>query len=228
MFLYAVHLNFLFCLAGFFLTGNVFGQSTASLPAEMYEQALKGSQQLFNGTEYFKYKSYSGEHPYFLSDQYIVGSLSYDGVYYPAVPLYYDIGLDRLVTPYYFDGTWMSFVGELVKEFNLKGHSFRYFRAIKGDLPGFGFYEVLYDGQSTLIARHRKSYSEQIDGMEVIRAFKTSVEYYLLIDDRSFRINENEKIPAAIKDKKAEVRNFLRKNPKANLPDIIRFYDSVK
>jgi hypothetical protein len=228
VFICKVHLNLIFFLPGIFFAGISFGQQQASLPVQMYEQALKGSQQLFNGTEYFKYKSYSGEHPYYLSDQYIVGTLNYDGVSYPAVPLYYDIHKDQLITPYYFDGSWMAFVGELVQNFKLKDHSFSYFRAMKGDLPGSGFYEVLYSGKSKLIARHRKIYSEQIDGMEVIRAFKQSVEYYLLKGDRSFRLNENEKIPQALKDQKNELRNFLRKNPKATLSDLVRHYDSIQ
>jgi hypothetical protein len=228
VFICNVQLKLIFCLPGIFFAGHLFGQQQASLPIQMYEQALKGSQQLFNGTEYFKYKSYSGEHPYFLSDQYIVGSLDYDGVFYPAVPLYYDIHKDQLITPYYFDGSWMAFVGELVQNFKLKDHSFSYFRAMKGDLPGAGFYEVLYSGKTILIVRHRKIYSEQIEGMEVIRAFKQTIEYYLLKNDRSFRLNENEKIPQVLKDQKTELRNFLRKNPKATLSDIVRQYDLIK
>ncbi|MFZ9982124.1 MAG: hypothetical protein ACO3FI_08845 [Cyclobacteriaceae bacterium] len=205
-----------------------FGQDQVSLPVKMYEQALKGSQQLFNGTEYFKYKSYAGEHPYFLSDQYIVGALNYDGVFYPAVPLYYDIYKDQLVTPYYFDGSWMAFVGQLVQNFRLMDHFFSYFKETKGDLPGAGFYEVLYSGKIKLIARHRKFLSEKIDGIEVIRDFKQSVEYYLLKNDQSFRLNEREKVPQALKDQKTELRNFLRKNPTATLSDLVRHYDLMK
>lgn len=198
------------------------------LPEKLYKRSLAGSQQLFNGTEYKKHRSHSGEHPFFLSDQYIVGRLKYDGVDYEAVPLYFDIAKDVLVTPYYFDGTWMAFVSELVSEFEVKSRVFRYVRENINGLPGPGFYEILFTGSNNLWLRHNKVYEERIDGMEITHQFKYNYEYYLVRGNEAFRLNENEKLPLVLKDKRAELRVFLRKNPYAGLIDVVRFYDGLK
>lgn len=200
-----------------------------SSPQKLYDKALAGSQQLFNGTEYIKYRSYAGEHPFFLTEQYIVGSLKYDGVIYPAVPLYFDIAKNLLITPYYFDGTWMSFISELVEEFEIQTYHFRYLGdQIKG-IPEPGFYELLYSGKTiSLWMRHAKVYEESIEGMEVLRQFKYLKTYYLMRGNEAARLNENEKFPEIFKDKKPELRVFSRKNPKATLIDMVRFYDSLK
>lgn len=197
-------------------------------PERLYQRALAGSQQLFNGTEYKKYKSFSGEHPFFETDQYIVGRLRYDGVDYEAVPLYFDIAKDVLVTPYYFDGTWMAFISELVTEFEVKSRRFRYIKEIINGLPGPGFYEILYSGTNSLISRHSKKYEETIDGMEVIHQFRYSHEFFLLRNGEAFKLNENEKLPLVLKDKKSELRTFIRKNPNVGLTDLIRYYDQLK
>lgn len=207
--------------------GPLFAQDSTSGPVALYEKKLAGSQQLFNGTEYKMHRSRSGEHPFFLSDKYIVGSLNYDGVRYEAVPMYFDIAKDQLVTPYYYDGTWMAFISQLVTEFELQGHRLRYFREGFDGLSAPGFLEVLYEGKLKLYVKHSKTYQEQIDGTQIIFQFKVAGDYYLVREGRAQRWNEGERIPSLLKDKQSELRAFLRKNPRAEMVDLVRYCDSL-
>ena len=222
-----MHFFSLLVIVGYLSLSPLVAQEIVSGPVTLYEKKLAGSQQLYNGTEYKMHRSRNGEHPFFLSDKYIVGTLNYDGVRYPSVPMYFDIAKGQLVTPYYYDGTWMVFISELITGFELQGHQFQYVRETIENLSTPGFFEVLYDGKLKLYLRHAKVFQEIIEGSDIYAEFRESREYFLIHGGKAVRWSEGERIPALLKDKQAELRAYLRKNPKAGKLDIIRYAESI-
>ena len=227
LFLCPVHFFSFLAIVGFLSFCPLMAQESTDGPVALYDKKLAGSQQLYNGTEYKMHRSRNGEHPFFLSDKYIVGTLNYDGVRYPSVPMYFDIAKGQLVTPYYYDGTWMVFINELISGFELQGHQFHYVRDSIENLSTPGFFEVLYDGKLKLYLRHTKAFQEIIEGTEIHAAFRESQEYFLVRGGRAIRWSEGERIPSLLKDNQADLRVFLRKNPKAGKVDLIRFAESL-
>ena len=194
----------------------------------IFASAASGSQQLFNGPEVILYSPIANEHPYFRTEDLIFGKLKYDGFWHEDVALHFDLERQRLITPYYYEGTPMQLVSAFVDAFELEGHRF-----INVRQPGYrgleqpGFYELIYEGPSAIYARHRKIFHEKYRDTEVIREFESITDYYLVRGGNQRKFNAVRELQEVFIDRKQEVRAFIRKNRNAGPAEVASYYDNL-
>lgn len=133
-----------------------------SYATQLYNQAFGRNSHLLNGTEYV---AYSGEgywgHPFLVADAPQVGSLYYDGFFYPRIELLYDIKLDQVIVQPPGASAPIALTSARVKQFALYGRTFVYVAAGAGSPAGAGFYDLLQDGKVRLLAKRRKTLLEE-------------------------------------------------------------------
>src|SRR6185295_5021920 len=68
---------------------------------KVYQEFIQGNAHLYNGTEPRTYESANEEHPYFISDDWVVRSIVYDNELNENVPVMYDIWNDKVVIDHF-------------------------------------------------------------------------------------------------------------------------------
>jgi hypothetical protein len=131
--------------------------STVSMAARQaiarHEQVHSSPEHLYNGPEYISYDRRLTGHPFFPTDTMLDGRVTYEGTEY-AVPLLYDIVKD-VVAVNHTSGYRVGLHPERVQQFQVKNRQFIRLDSSKQAMPT-GFYELLYNGPTQLIARRTK------------------------------------------------------------------------
>jgi hypothetical protein len=148
-------------------------------------------------------------HPYFNENKWISGSLVYDGRIYKAGNLKYDIEKDKLIYLMYTQDFAMNTIAldeNFITEFCLLDITFKYFtnRVIEGIKDGY--YEVVFDGKLKFLVRIKKS--EPFGD----KPYNVSAEMFLVKEGQIIRIKSLGKLINQLKDKKKEVKRFVKDN----------------
>jgi hypothetical protein len=178
-----------------------------------YQLATEGTHHLYNGSEYIAYEPLNDEHPYFLTEEWILASIKYDGEWFHNIPLLYDIHREKLVTSYYYKGNKMELNNYMIEEFVIDNRRFLNFKeSTDSTTKRKGFYESLYDGKSSVIARREKKFSQTIDVTEVSRKFIESSSFFILTKGKFNKISSQSDLLKALTSYKKELKIFIRKN----------------
>lgn len=148
-------------------------------------------------------------HPYFNENKWISGSLVYDGRIYKAENLKYDIENDKLIYLMYTQDFVMNTIAldeNFIPEFCLLDITFKYYtNKYVGGIKE-GYYEVVFDGKLKFLVRLKKS--EPLGD----NPYNVSAEMFLLKDGQMIHIKSLAKLINQLKDKKKEVKRFVRDN----------------
>jgi hypothetical protein len=148
-------------------------------------------------------------HPYFNENKWISGSLVYDGRIYKAANLKYDIEKDKLIYLMYTQDFVMNTIAldeNFIPEFCLLDITFKYYTNKYVGAIKPGYYEVVFDGKLKFLVHLKKS--EPLGD----KPYSVSAEMFLLKDNQMIRIKSLEKLINQLKDKKQDVKNFVRDN----------------
>src|SRR5687768_6744309 len=78
---------------------TTFLQEAVLNAVKQYEASLAEQSILYNGSEYAEPSRTENEyHPFFKSDDWLIGSVDYDGEQFTDIPLLYDLTGDKLIT----------------------------------------------------------------------------------------------------------------------------------
>lgn len=200
----------------------------------IYERALEGTQHLYNGSEYIAYQPLDEEHPYFLTDEWTTGSLKYDGEWFYEVPLLFDIDRELLIASYYYKGIKMHLNNNRIDEFTIAGHRFINAKTrLDSTRSGIGFFELMYDGKTSVLVKRIKKLNNRIDGLEESREFLESNPVYLVAQGQLVKINTRHDILKALIQNKKELKTFIRKNGlfvnnrESSTVQIAQYFDSL-
>jgi hypothetical protein len=191
---------------------------------------------LYSGSEYLEPTRTNEQHPFYLDSDWIDGAVHYNGDWYRNVSLLYDITSDKLVTEYYFNGNPMLLVKEKLDQFSLGQRYFKKFfkEDFKNSLPATGFYEVLYNGQTMLIARREKKMQDRIEGMKVQIDFEEKYRYFILRNGEFLPIRSKKSMYKLLEDKKQELKQRVREeklnfklNREQSFSRMAALYDSL-
>jgi hypothetical protein len=177
------------------------------LSTTLYEKQLKGESQLFNGGDYSRYIPLREEHPYFLSNDWLEGSLVYDQQRYDNLWLQYDLTTDQLLIENYHYSNTIQLVKEQVQAFALGNRNF--IQLQHPSIP-FGYYELLYDGKTRAIARHTKNFQKEIQSGQLYHKFLEKTVYYLFINERYVTVTSKGSVLRLFGDRKQEVNRAFR------------------
>ena len=212
---------------------TLFLNSSITNSIKLYNQTIKGQTALYNGTEYKEPSQTNDEHPFFESEDWVFGNVTYEGKYYEHVPLLYDIVTDRLVTENYYNAEEVSLVIEKINKFTFGDHIF--IKENHKSLPKSGFYELLYDGVSKAIARRQKVTREAISSQKLEIHFDTRNRFYVFKNNIFFPVKGKNSLLKLFEDEKQTLRQFIKKNnvrfkpdPAKGIAQLAAQYDKLK
>lgn len=216
-------LAFFICLIGVCPAG--YGQTADTTANPPYWQALQSvkvlydsvtqySQHLYNGSRYFVYDSREVEHQFFASEDWLNGSVNYDGQLYRNVSIKYDIVKDLLIIRHYAGEGHISLQNDRVANFTIPDHVFYRLESGKEINPEMrtGFYDLLYEGKSRVIVRRHKIRQERIENIKVIAQFPERDFFYILKGDIFYPVYSKKSAFGLFKGQKKNLKKHLRKN----------------
>jgi hypothetical protein len=193
-------------------------------------------QVLLNGRIWRNQYSKAIGDPYFLTDTYIKGSVTFNGQKFSNLDLKYDIKNDELLLQ--IDSHPTIYINkEMVDSFSL-AFNYRTYNIFNfgTDTSGVlrGYVNVLYDGPSSLYVKYIKKLQPlAVDGR--FDLFFQETQIYLRKGNEIFAVTGKRKFLELLEDKNKELRSFMksrklkimRKDPDTFIP-VLRFYDSIK
>jgi len=203
-------------------------QESASFQAAVnyYHQFLSPETGLYDGSEY-TYNTYypiqinEGD-PFFLSKEFYTGAVFYNNVLYEKVPLLYDIIKNELLI---HDPSGIYIIrlnNERVGWFTIWGHTFiqLIFDSANNSQMRTGFYDLLYNGKTSLYRKDSKTLNENTASAQGINRYVVeSNEYFIKKENQFYKITNKKSLMVVLKNKKKEIGQFIKKN-KLNLRKI--------
>jgi hypothetical protein len=204
---------------------------------QRYHRAIGSQAKIYNGSRYPESNASVEEHPFFLSDDWFIGDAFYDGELFSNVPLMYDIVTSNLVTEHLSSGHPIQLITAKLKRFSLAGHNFEKIEneSVGGSLPKTDFYDIVYSGQSKVIALHQKIVRERIESGDVVTYFPEKTRHFLFKNGIFFHVKSKTSALKVLKEEKQPLKKFLKSNKiifsldrEASLIGMAQFYDSLK
>jgi hypothetical protein len=189
--------------------------SAVSNAKTYYIQRIGGESPLFNGVQYkeLNIHNYDEGHPYFLSDDWIDGSINYDGGLYENIPMQYDLINDKIIIDHPISHFKLELISEKVNSFLLDGHRVvkLYADSTKTSIKS-GFYESLYDGKIKAYVKHKKEKREVFESNVIKSFFDVKDQYYIWMNDIYYPVKSKSSILKIFNNKKTLLRKYLNKN----------------
>lgn len=214
-------------------------QNAFNNAVELYITTIGDQSPLYNGPEYFFYDPTIKGNAYFMDvNSFTAGSVYYDGAYYTAVPMLYDLYDDQVAVVLYNHYSKFSLVKSKLKSFDFLNH---HFVNIEADTAGSGssikpgFYDELYSGKTTVLVKRSKSIqtsSSGISGPE--KYFTPSVDYYIRKNSTYYKVSSQASLLNVFKDKKNELQQYVktnqikfRRDPEQAMIKVATYYDRL-
>jgi|GEM_PF-1336527 len=211
------------CLAQATLPDTAFITDAVKNTIRVYENYLEGQQLFYSGSLYSEPARTNQTHAFFLNNEWMPESITFDGQLFRNVPVMYDITSDELITES-VTGNPQILPRDRISNFSLMG---RYFEKIRNSdyessLPRSGFFEVLYDGKTKVICLRQKFVQEKMEHNKIERDFYEKSKYFVLINGKFFQIKSKRSLLQLLEDRKTELRAFVKKNKNAfkNYPEV--------
>jgi hypothetical protein len=200
----------------------------------LYHAGVGQSSGLYNGSQFTGYRSVfeNDKHPFFSSSKPQTGSVFYDHLLYPDVPLLFDEVKQVLV--FQSSTTAIQLVNEKIQHFSIGSHHFIH---LGNPDTEKGFYEVLHDGNSQILKKESKSIMEDISSVaDGIKYFiKTKTSYYIGIDGKITEISREKSLFPFLQPNKQKWQQLVkkdglnfRKKPEGYLVAAGKFIDNLK
>jgi hypothetical protein len=201
---------------------------------KFYSKSIQGQASLYNGSQYKEpNRSDNDQHPFFGSDDWVFGTVNYDGEFYDNVPLLYDITADKVVTENYYNADQIALVNEKLNAFTIGKHTFA--KISHKTLPRSGFYQVLYDGESQVVVRRQKVIREKIVSQTIEIEFDPRYRYFLYKNGAYFQVRTKASVLRVLNDEKTALRQFISRqkirfkhSPETALQLVAAHYDTLK
>jgi len=181
---------------------------------DLYYRSIGDNNHLYNGSEYVSPVYRQDLSPYFKTVGMTNGYLMYDGTRYEDVPLLYDLMQQRVVTYRRDQHFRITLAPEKVAYFSILGHLFVRIEADSGHGSGIdaGYYDWLYDGRVRAYALRTKKLVENIVDNQPVTKMIEEEHYFIWKEGNYYSIYNKQSLLSAFKDKKKEIRKYLRKN----------------
>lgn len=205
-----------------------------------YQQFMSTAAPLYSGPQYVEYdQRIDRGQPFFLSAAFHTGSIRYEQILYENIPFKYDMVQSRLVLTDASGTFKLSPLNEKIDQFTLSGHLF--IRLDKNPntptLPISGFYELLYSNHRfSLLKKESRLIEEDLRNWAggALRYINTNLAYFIKQGDTYTPVGTKNKLLEFGKDRKNELKEFIRKNksdftrePDNTLISILTYYQSL-
>lgn len=204
---------------------------------ELYRKALGPQSPIYNGSRYAAPKQTFEQHPYFFSEDWLTGTVRYDGESFSEVPLMFDLLSDAVITEHLPSGHSIQLVPGKLEKFSIAGHSFEKIinDSVSNSLPRTGFYDVLYAGNTKVIASRQKFLREKIEVRVITVTYEERNRYFMFKDGIFFPVRSKGSVLKLLDNRRQELKRFLKRekiifsdNRELALKRLAEHYDNVK
>lgn len=201
-----------------------------------YMRELDAAAAIYTGNAYIPDRRLSEGHVFFVENGWNKGSVVYGGVYYEDIPVLYDLVKDEIVILYHDGKSKITLHPENVDRFSLLGHSFIRLPhvPIKGRDMAAGFYDLLYDGEAKVLVKRTKLIKEDISSGTFRRFTEQDNRLYIKKGNVFYNVKSKGSVLRVFKDKKRELRKFLKNNKvqfhkdrERAAVEMARYYDTL-
>lgn len=200
-----------------------------------YNASVDHQARLYNGIEHYGYYIRIKGFAYFNEPVVQKGSIEYDGLVYNNISMWYDLVKDQVIILHFNNFTRVGLVSEKVKEFTVLNHHFirLQFDSTSQTPLTTGFYDELYKGSSTVLAKRVKVINEIVKD-EIEREFMQHNLYCIQKDSTYYIVKNYKGLLSVFKYRAKEIKQYLRKNkiryrkePENALVKAAAYYDSL-
>jgi len=217
---------------------STFVERSRTNAISFYSNSVRDQSLLFNGVEYKPIPEPYEGHPFFESEYIEEGSISYNGELYQNVPMQYDLVRDEVVIEHYDQKGYVGLVKphqKKITSFVLLNHTFVHLGSqLTGEDIRDGFYDLLYDGNVKILAKRKKTISEDLSQQVLKVSFNEKSNYYLFKDNIYHAVKSKGSILKVLKDKRKELNQFANKhkadfnlNREYGLVKLAEYYDQI-
>jgi hypothetical protein len=216
------------------ISDSAFYQQVLQTAVQRYRDAAGSNLLLYKGAEYTSFYPNTTGTPFFGTDSLQSGTVSYDGIVYPNLPLKYDLVNNDLLlqAP---QNLLIKLAPEKVDSFHIGNHVFVRLQndSSTQHVPA-GFHERLYDGSITAWQKQRK---QPVRGFlaEDPEHFVQYDTYYIEQEGRFYTIADEKDLLRLFGTQRNAVKKYLRKErlrfkkePRLTIATAAAYYDSLK
>lgn len=210
--------------------------SSISRTITLYREAIKDDSFLDEGREYVGINRRIGGHAFFETNDWHPGDIVYKGRLYKNVPLMYDIALEEIVARHYRGFFKVKLFTDKIERFSIAGHDFVRIDEADREATSMegGFYDLLYNGDSQVLVKRKKIVKDYIEQTERKVLYSQENFFYIHKDGKYYPVKKKRSVLRVLKDRKKEVRRFLKKNqiqfwkdPESAIVKMTEFYDQA-
>jgi hypothetical protein len=197
-----------------------------------YKEVSRDKDRLYTGIEYVGYDHRLKGNQFYETDAWSVGAVTYNGSRFDSIPMLYDLVRDVVVIEHPV-GFRLTLRSDKLPMFSLMNHTF--IRLTDSTSRGFrrGFYDLLYNGPTQLLARRAKEVV--IDPTrEAYGRFDAKTIYYLRKEGQYVPVKTKGSLFNALRDRKKELASYARKqkirfkeDPEASIVKLTQYYDQL-
>lgn len=209
--------------------------------AIIYAQEYGDMGKLIHGKVYEDYYTAAKGNPFWLSAEWTLGSLRAKQVYYPELLLRYDAYQDALVfAADMIEETFIWVNENQVISFGIRGRQFRYLgrgkeeAALKAADLNPGYFELLYEGKSTLYVKREKLFRPYRDTYEYTGEFYENSVYLLWRNQTCWIIKGKRDVLQFTQDHQTEMEPYIKQQgirfgsiSDDQWIELISYYDSL-
>ncbi len=197
------------------LLDTAFLLSSVHHAKEIYSNSLRGQSHLYNGVQYKEYNVSLDDKgiPYFESDDWVEGSVDYDGEIHDRVSILYDVVNDKVVIEHGVRGLKLQLIDEKLKYFTLPGHRFVHLvrDTLKNSPMQSGYYDLLSNGLVKFYVKWHKERLEKIEDQQKRWIFADNNNFYIWKKGIYFQVKTKSAVLKVLSDNKT-LRKFIREN----------------
>ncbi len=170
--------------------GTIFAQnidstlSSAIINAKtFYTNTISSNSKLYIGGEETIIVGKAKGHPYYLKQDWQVGSLIYDGILYENVKLKYNLASQKLILQHYGGYLLIELVKDKISSFTIGGHAFVQTQnsiSWASLVESNTFYRQIWDNKYVLLSKYTKLQNNEMVDSQVIIDFSESKDIIFL------------------------------------------------
>ena len=189
-------------------TGNLLSKVPDSI-SNLYFTSQKESLPIYSGRVFYPQMLIEG-HAFVFSDDWLKGTVCYDGTCYHDITFKYDVFQQELVvvSPKMVP---VRLVSERIQRFNFDRQTFVRYNPDKDHVLKSGFYQQIETGNVSVMVHRRKIIYEQIVQTTMERKFVPLNSYYALKDGKYYTINSQKSLLNLLGDTRKAVTRHLKR-----------------
>lgn len=176
-----------------------------------------GSSDLLNlGEFYVAEHVYATGHPYFITDDYTLASLTIHNNFFDKIKARYNIEKDQLVMKVSVDtGVYVTIVAkeDWIHSFRINDH---YFVSVNGLQPSAevkGYCEEVYNGKRKFYIKYRKKFIDNYTDLAPMGFFSVvKINKYVYDNNTFIPVSSKKEFLRLFATHKTEIKKFMRKN----------------